>query len=156
MILSVVILGKAATQGSKTPIRNKAGQVVGMREDNPKSRPWRQDVAKTMLAARPEGFRVWDEAVAVEVTIYVPRPKSHFGTGRNAGILKDDAPQFPPNGLDCDKVMRAIGDAGTTVWWRDDSRISKITVERLYCKGEKPERTEIRATPRRELVAGIL
>jgi len=146
--LTMEILGPAATQGSKTPIRNKFGQIVGSRESSKRSRPWRQDVRAMMEAARPEGFLPWDEAVTMSLTIYMRRPKAHFDS---KGRLKQSAPPFPPNGLDIDKVQRCIGDAAKGIWITDDRRISKWhDPQRFYCAPGEVERTVITCELRQE------
>src|SRR5690242_20272019 len=83
--LEIVAFGKPASQGSKTPIRNKAGRVVGMREDNPKARPWRQDVRALMVEALPTMFDLLDDAVTMTLAVYLQRPKAHY---RANGTLK--------------------------------------------------------------------
>ena len=154
LVLSVTVLGPAASQGSKTPIRNKQGQAVGSRESSKKVKPWRQDVKALMVEELERtslsydgdhSFTLWDEAVFVALRIYVLRPKGHFNS---KGQLKPTAPQYPPSGLDVDKVQRAVGDAMKGIWVRDDARISKWDSERLY---DERERTVITAQLRRTL-----
>lgn len=144
--LQVTIFGPAATQGSKTAIRNKQGRVVGSRESSKRIGPWRQDLRELMIRQRPVGFSIWDEAVTLEIRLWVNRPKGHFGTGKNGNMLKPSAPVYPGAGLDIDKVSRAIFDAGQGIWWSNDSRISDLTVQRRYCENGDAERTEITAT----------
>lgn len=143
--LSVNVLGPAATQGSKTPIRNRVGAIVGSRESSKRSRPWRQDVRALMLAAVPEDFSPLDEAVKMTLTVYVPRPKAHYRAGRlrHNAMLKPNAPPFPPSGLDLDKIQRAVGDAAQGIWITNDSRISRWASERFYCVLGEVERTVI-------------
>jgi hypothetical protein len=142
-ILRVEVLGPAATAGSKTLIRNTAGKVVGTRDSNKRSYPWRQDMRAMMVDARSPGFAPWDVAVEATLTLYVLRPKSHYGTGARCERLKANAPEFPPTGLDLDKVARCCGDAMKGIWLKDDARISKWTIERLYCLDGEVERTVI-------------
>lgn len=141
--LQIVAYGPAASQGSKTPIKNKIGQIVGSRESSKRSRPWRQDVQALMLEVVPEGFQPIDEAVTVRLAIYLSRPNSHFGSGKNSNILKSNAPRFPPTGLDIDKVQRAVGDAMKGIWLKDDARISRWRAMRFYCGPGEPGRTVI-------------
>ena len=51
------------------------------------------------------------------------RPKSHFGTGRNAGKLKKSAPRCHVVKPDLSKLVRAVEDALTGIIWRDDSQV---------------------------------
>lgn len=64
-------------------------------------------------------------AVAVDATFAFARPKSHYGTGRNAGIVKDSSPVWHTGTPDTDKLMRLIGDALHIAGvLKDDSQIT--------------------------------
>lgn len=82
------------------------------------------------------GSRVACESpVAVRLTFYYARPKSHFGTGRNAGIMKDSAPRWPAtrNRDDIDKSSRLILDAlviGGAL--ADDGQVVVLRAEKRY------------------------
>ena len=61
-----------------------------MVESSKRVKPWRRQVA---AAYRDHCFGdMLDGPVSVTVDFYLPRPKSHYGTGRNAGALKPSAP----------------------------------------------------------------
>ena len=85
--MTFTVYGFPAPQGSK--VRTK----WGMREDNPATRPWRQAVGFEAHAAM-NGTEPFTGPLKLEVTFFFPRPKGHFGTGKNAGILKATAPLF--------------------------------------------------------------
>jgi len=51
----------------------------------------------------------------VSITIYFPRPKSHFKTGRNANIMRDNAPVWHTSKPDRDNCDKAIMDALTNL-----------------------------------------
>jgi Holliday junction resolvase RusA-like endonuclease len=86
---------------------------INVVDDNPLSDGWMQALG---YRAR-EAYRgpALEGALELVCVFYVPRPKSHFGTGRNAKILKDSAPAYPTsrNLGDWDKLARAVGDALT-------------------------------------------
>jgi Holliday junction resolvase RusA-like endonuclease len=125
----VIVHGRPITQGSK--IKSQ----WGMRDDNAKTlHPWRNSVqlaAETAMAGRA---RIAAD-VRLTATFYFDRPQGHFGTGRNAGVLKDSAPKRPTGrGLgDLDKLERAINDslqaAGVIV---DDSQVAQSVTEKAY------------------------
>lgn len=77
----------------------------------------------------PSGIRTWlypsDACFEVEVLCELDRPKSHFGTGKNAKILKKSAPAalHCPRTPDGDKILRAILDALTGYVWKDDKQV---------------------------------
>ena len=94
--------------------------------------PWRD---KVEAAARrwvdetaPAG-----QPLDLMITWSLPRPASHYGTGRNAGRLKDSAPLYPTGRPDVDKLTRAVFDAVTkSERIHDDALIVDATVRKRY------------------------
>lgn len=146
-LLRLVVIGEPVPQGSKVKTR------WGMREDNPNTRPWRATVA-SYAAAEMNGRELLDGPLALDVRFYFPRPNSHFGTGRNAGVLKPNAPVFHSKAPDCDKLVRAIGDALTGVAIRDDARIAVVVARKFYGEPARAEITVGEATSTGELLLG--
>lgn len=67
--------------------------------------------------------------VALDVVFFMPRPMSHFGTGRNAGQVKSSASPHPVTlgRNDTDKMVRLVGDALAIAGViKDDSQIVRI------------------------------
>ena len=61
------------------------------------------------------------------------RPLAHYGTGRNAGVLKPNAPTWPITMPDLDKLVRAIGDAITDAGlWKDDAQVASLVTAKRY------------------------
>lgn len=120
--LTFFVVGTPAPQGSKRYL--KPGVMV---ESSKRVAPWRADVraaAEAALNGDPDAFLpLWDGPIDLNVVFYFPRPKSHYGTGRNAGTLKESAPLFHTQAPDCDKLARAVGDALTSVVFADDKTI---------------------------------
>lgn len=76
------------------------------------------------------------KGVPVEVSIVAVflRPLSHYGTGRNLGVLKDSAPSTPhAQAPDSDKLARLVLDALTNarVIW-DDAQVAQLIVEKRW------------------------
>ncbi|MFI6248978.1 RusA family crossover junction endodeoxyribonuclease [Streptomyces sp. NPDC051016] len=122
--------GTPGPQGSKT--RNAAG---AMYESSAKVKPWREAV-KSAALDRLSYDICWSplrEAVRLEVVFTLPRPKSHFGTGKNAGLVKASAPQYPIGKPDTDKLLRstqdALKDAGVLL---DDSVVTDTVAAKRY------------------------
>ena len=66
------------------------------------------------------------------------RPKSHYGTGRNVGVVKASAPYYKASAPDLDKLQRALGDALTQAGiLRDDALIVVWDAAKVY--GAVPE-----------------
>ena len=123
------IAGMPAPQGSKRHVGN--GVMV---ESSKAVKPWRQDVVAAAHAAMNTlDFEPFAHAVEVNVAFYFPRPKSHFGTGRNAGRLKESAPEFVATKPDIDKLLRSTFDALTTAGlWRDDNLAVRVSAVKVY------------------------
>jgi Holliday junction resolvase RusA-like endonuclease len=137
-MISFTVPGVPAPQGSKT--RTRWG---GIREDNPATRPWREAVTWEAVAAMTSGepdsqSRVLgvrpplDGPLELNVTFVFPRPKSHYGTGRNAGTLKKTAPIWCATKPDVDKLVRAVADSMTGIVYRDDSQLVQVTAVKTY------------------------
>lgn len=114
--------GIPAPQGSK----EKWGA-----EANPRTAPWRAIVNDTAYRAM-EGRALLDGPVFISGSFSWPRPKNHYRTGKNAGILRDDAPLFKVSTPDLDKCQRLVGDAFKGVVLKDDAQIVCWNVVKVY------------------------
>lgn len=61
-----------------------------------------------------------------------PRPAGHFGTGKNASVLKPSAPPYPAQRPDTTKLVRSAEDALKGILWRDDSQIVSQFATKRY------------------------
>lgn len=136
--VSFTVLGQAQTAGSKRAFKSKTGRVLVV-DDNPRSQPWKQEVAAAGHQAM-NGNGLLTGALGVHITFWQPRPAGHYGTGRNSGLLRASAPRYPTTRPDVLKLARAIEDALTGICWRDDAQIVSETISKYY--GE-PARAEI-------------
>ncbi len=126
LLLQMFVPGLPATQGSKRHV----GRGI-MVDSCKRLAPWRNLVAFT-AAANTVGRPACDTAVAVQVTFYLPRPASHYGTGRNAGVLRATAPAYPLGKPDTSKMFRAVEDAMSGVVYTDDCRVVEIRAAKRY------------------------
>lgn len=78
--------------------------------------------------------------VLLMMTFYMARPRSHYGTGKNAGKLKELAPKHHTVRPDVDNLIKLIADSLNGVFWRDDTQICFCQARKEY--SERP-RTEI-------------
>lgn len=74
------------------------------------------------------------EPLYVEATFYLPRPKSHFGTGRNADTLKESAPAKPTTRSDVDNYLKGLLDGLSGHAYKDDRQVVQVMAEK--CWGE--------------------
>lgn len=125
-MIEISVTGLPAPQGSKRRVGR--GFFV---EDNERTAPWRAAVAAA--ATKAMGKRpLYAGALRMQATFTFPRPKTHFGTGRNQGQLKPNARYWYVNRPDLDKLVRAVGDALTGVVCLDDACISELIVRKVY------------------------
>lgn len=132
MNIEFYVPGKPVPQGSKRWLPE--GRMI---EANKELRPWRATVtAYTLKALRAAGYTApIIDPVLVTMDFTFTRPKSHYGTGRNAGKVKDRAPSFMPSQPDLDKLIRAVNDAITDAGlWQDDSQVVAINSMKSYAE----------------------
>ena len=125
--MRIVVRGIPAAQGSKRHVGN--GRMV---ESSRAVGPWREAVrAETQRAMN--GHLPAFGPVHVEAFFYLPRPKSHYRTGRNAHLLRPSAPRYPFGKPDVDKLARAVLDGLTAGGaWRDDSQVVRLLAIKEY------------------------
>ena len=93
------------------------------------------------VAREWDGAPCWGDAVAISVEFVFPRPKTHFGTGKNADVLKAVAPVAHVKTPDVDKLLRLICDAVDIAGVvGDDSQFTIARGEKRYAvKNEQPK-----------------
>lgn len=107
-----------------------------MIESSKKVAPWRQAVSWELAQAKTGMF---SGPVSATIVFYMPRPKYHYGTGRNDGKLKESAPTFCDKKPDLDKLIRSTLDAITMSGAvTDDAQIVVINAVKLYADPGKP------------------
>lgn len=136
MTIAFDVLGIPRPQGSMALFRAKSGHEVAKYSDTVYE--WRRKVTAEALQHAPAA--PLDEPLRLVLVFDMPRPKSHFGTGRNEGKLKPSAPALPVTGADLDKLVRAVGDAITDAGiWRDDVLVVELDAVKRYAdNGDVP------------------
>ena len=95
---------------------------------------------KFLLLAIDQISHIFEGPIELTMSFYMPRPRSHYGTGKNEGVLKKSAPIFHTTKPDIDNLIKFPLDILNEVAWKDDRQIVKITAVKEY--SETP-RTEI-------------
>lgn len=103
---------------------------------NKKQKPWMSHVREVAVENYKKPPIV--EAIRVLITFYLPRPKNHFGTGKNKDVVKKSSPIFPQSKPDLFKLVRAVEDALTGIVYKDDSQIFDVKATKLYCNVMNP------------------
>lgn len=130
MKYSFRVIGVPRPGGSKKGFVNpRTGRVVIV-EDCKKTKSWRDSV----VAAVRETYTGQPLAgpIRLNVTFYLPRPKGHYGSGKNSLFIKSSAPRYPTVKPDRTKLLRSTEDALSKILWRDDTQIITGIVSKYY------------------------
>jgi Holliday junction resolvase RusA-like endonuclease len=127
-IASFEVPGDPAPGGSKRAFRR--GRRIVVTDDCKRNKAWRATVALYARAAfrRPASRN----PLRVTATFFIRRPRSHYGTGRNASVVRASAPPMPTSKPDATKLWRSTEDALTGIIWVDDAQIVEQTVAKQY------------------------
>lgn len=128
--LSFRVYGLPRPGGSKKAFYiKKLGRSVVV-DSSKHIKTWKGEVKDAALKVAPE--TPYDEPLRVSVTFLMPRPKAHFRTGKHEGELKPETPKYHTKMPDALKLMRGTEDALTGIIWKDDSRIYREIIEKVY------------------------
>lgn len=133
MNINFFVAGIPAPGGSKTGFYIPAMKRVVMAPASKKTKPWMALVSASAKEAYDGPLLTG--AVELKVEFRFCRPKGHYGSGKNASVLKTSAPIFPTVKPDRTKCLRSTEDALVGIIFRDDSQVvtgqtSKVYVER--------------------------
>lgn len=145
--LEFTALGRPQPAGSKQAFAVRrggkpTGQVAVKESNEARVRPWQAVVADAALEALNGAGRL-EGPLLLEVDFYLGRPAGHYGTGRNAGVVKASSPAYPIVMPDTTKLLRALEDALTGIVWRDDAQVVTQVARKRYAAQGAPERAEI-------------
>lgn len=138
MKLQFFVPGQQRPAGSKKAFMNtKTGKVI-ITHDNPKTKDWMQSV-KWFAMKAADRMVLETGPVKLSLLFLADRPKAHFGSGRNEGVLKDSSPAEKITMPDLTKLTRAVEDSLKLVVWKDDSQVVSQRTDKRFCRGdEKP------------------
>lgn len=103
---------------------------------------WKQSVSE---AFKPYHGHSYNQPLQVEIQLFMPRPKAHFGA---KGDVKPLAPQFHTQKPDLDNAAKAILDAMTDFqFWKDDSMVYRLEVSKDWTDGKPGARITINPIP---------
>ncbi len=129
-MIAFTVHGVPIPQGSKRVVPTHVGPRA-IETNEKKLRPWRSAVAFEAAQAM-QGRELLTGPVSLKAELVFPRPKSHYGTGRNADTLKGSSPTYVATKPDADKLARSLGDSLTGICFRDDSQIAWVSVWKMY------------------------
>jgi len=70
--------------------------------------------------------------ISVSMVFSMPRPKSHYRTGKYSHLLKKDVPSRHTSKPDIDNLIKFYLDAMTGSYWRDDAYVCTIEAMKIY------------------------
>ena len=116
--------------GSKRAFVIKGTNRAIVTEDCKKSKDWRADVRH----ACQEVFNgpLLTGPLFMRIIFWIARPKGHYGSGKNANLLKLSAPVYPGVKPDTTKMIRSTEDALTKILWKDDTQVIMQVVIKKY------------------------
>jgi Holliday junction resolvase RusA-like endonuclease len=137
--ITFTVPGKPQPAGSKRafPFKRRDGKLgVAVTDSNPRAKDWKALVSQIAADAmvNVDGFldKPITGPVRLWVVFYLERPKSHYGTGRNASILKPQAPRWHAIRADATKLLRGLEDALKGIAWIDDGQVAHQEAKKLW------------------------
>lgn len=131
-VLSFFVVGAPQPGGSKrvVPRGGRRGGKAQVIEDCRRNPAWRHQVASAAALAHRRAPLAGPLEVRFEFVL--SRPKGHYGTGRNSGQVRPNAPVYPAVKPDTTKLVRAVEDSMTGVIYMDDAQIVRQFAEKVY------------------------
>ena len=115
----IKVMGEPVPQGSVRAFVTKSGRPI-ITHSNKNTKEWRQRIATEGQAKRPDHWNM-DEAILLNIDFLMPRPKS-----LPKKVLED------VKRPDLDKLIRAVMDALTGIYYQDDSQVIHIFASKKY------------------------
>ena len=133
-MMEIIIIGKPIAK--KRPRFARRGKFTVTYSDQ------ETEEGKFYLDAKSQAKERLEGPLCVNMAFFLPRPKGHYGTGKNSGVLKASAPIYPVSKPDRDNLEKFASDCLNGLAWRDDSQIVDGRCRKLYEDHIGP-RTEI-------------
>ena len=131
-MISFFVPGVPVTKGSAKSFYNpKAKRIVTMQDNAARQKPW---VSMISFCAQEAGCRITDKPILIGMVFDMPRPRGHYGTGRNAEKLKPSAPYWHTSVGDIDKLVRCVLDSLTGIAYHDDRQVCQLKAQKIYAE----------------------
>lgn len=101
------------------------GRAVVTQDNGEKQKPWASSIS-WLAQQSMNGNPLMLGPVIITLVFIMPRPKAHYGTGRNSASIKENAPYWHTAKPDLDKLIRCVKDALTGVVYKDDSQVVQL------------------------------
>jgi Holliday junction resolvase RusA-like endonuclease len=94
--------------------------------------PQETEEGRWLLSARHQITGKMDGPIAIKCVFYMPRPKGHYGTGKNKNVLKSGAPKRHISKPDIDNLQKMVFDCLNQEAWTDDALICEVSARKEY------------------------
>ena len=115
-------------QGKPKPLQRHRATRRGIMYDP--SKKDKADFLTECLEFAPK--KPLEGALWISLRFNMPRPKSHYRTGKNSHLLKNNAPKMHIKKPDCDNLVKFVCDALDRKFYIDDSQITRIQAVKMY------------------------
>ncbi len=113
--------------------------------DPPDADVWKKAVRTAWLVSRSKKI---EGPVNIALDFFFRRPASHFGTGKNAGIMKESAPRHHTQKCDIDNAAKLILDVLTKCdAWIDDCHVVKMIAAKQWAEGMMESGCQVQIWP---------
>jgi Holliday junction resolvase RusA-like endonuclease len=121
-------------QGSKSYKGHRGGKPILVESAGQSLKDWRTAVRVDCVAAMKDTrITGWGGPIHVLIAFHMPRPRSHYRTGKHAHELRPNAPTYSDKRPDIDKLIRSTLDALTAAGiYMDDGQVARLEVDQLY------------------------
>lgn len=121
-----------AQKRHRTDTHDRFGNLLRFPRQRDPSKTDKADFLAQIIQHRPNA--PWTGPIEIKVRWVMPRPKSHYGTGKNAGEIKPGKPLYctSKKRSDSDNLIKLIMDAMNGIFFLDDSQIAVVHTVKVY------------------------
>ena len=105
--------------------------ITNVRRDQPEQEGYFRQIISKQL---PDDFEILQGPVVLGIVCKLKRPKIHFGTGANSGLVKTSAPLWPLKIPDWDNLGKFVCDCLNGLIWIDDKQVVSGKVDKIFAK----------------------
>ena len=85
----------------------------------------------------------FEGALSLHMGFFFKRPKGHYGSGKNAGVLKKSAPRHHTVKIDVDNAIKFVMDCFNQIIYLDDKQVVEVYAIKRYVEGVGRAGTEV-------------
>lgn len=119
---------ETTVQYEPTSLKRHRHRLTGGTYDPSKKE--KEEFLKTIQESFPE--TIMRRPLKCVLNFYSKRPKSHYKSGKQSNILKDNSPKYNTNNKDLDNMVKFVLDALNNKLYEDDCQIIEIQCIKSY------------------------